>query len=259
MREFEGRTALVAGGTSGIGRAVSEAFAKAGARVVIAARNPSRGVETVGAIERAGGEAWFVQTDVASVADTARMVERTLHFTHRLDVAVNAAAMTDPVLARLTEVPEEDFDDTLAATLKGVWACLRAELPVMVEQGHGAIVNIASLHGLAGAPLAAHYGAAKQGVIGLGRGAALEYAGDGVRINTVCPGPTNTSTIDRVFDAVNPNDPDQARRDCIARIPRGKIADPAEIADTVLWLCSDRARNLTGTVVTSDGGLSAGL
>ena len=237
MPEFEGRTALVAGGASGIGRAVSEAFAKAGARVVIAARNLSRGVETVGAIERAGGESWFVQTDVA----------------------VNAAAMTDPVLARLTEVPEEDFDDTLAATLKGVWACLRADLPVMVEQGHGAIVNIASLHGLAGAPLAAHYGAAKQGVIGLGRRAALEYAGDGVRINTVCPGPTNTSTIDRVFDAVNPNDPDQARRDCIARIPRGKIADPAEIADTVLWLCSDRARNLTGTVVTSDGGLSAGL
>jgi NAD(P)-dependent dehydrogenase (short-subunit alcohol dehydrogenase family) len=259
MSEFAGRTALVTGGTSGIGRAVAEAFAAGGARVVVAARNSSRGLETAGAIERAGGEAWYVRTDVSSLADTEALVRKTLEYTDRLDYAVNAAAVTDPVLAPVTEVPETDFDEMIAVTLKGVWLSMRAEIPALIDQGAGAIVNVASLNGLAGTPLAAHYSAAKHGVIGLSRTAALECAAYGVRINTLCPGPTETPTIERVFDALSPNAPEVARQSYLDRIPIHRLAQPAEIADTVLWLCSEGAANITGAVIASDGGLSAGI
>ncbi len=256
---FVGRVALVVGGTSGIGRAVAEGFAARGARVVVAARTHARGLETVGAIERAGAEAWFVATDVTSRADTEAMVQRTLDLAGGLDYAVNAAALTDPVLARLGEVPEEDFDETIATTLKGVWLSMRSQLPVLEERGAGAVVNIAALNGLAGAPLAAHYSAAKHGVIGLTRAAALEYAASGIRVNALCPGPTDTPTMERVFRALDPEDPAAARRRYEERIPLGRLARPDEIAALALWLCSDEAGNVTGAVIPSDGGLTAGL
>ena len=257
MHDFDGRTALVTGGTSGIGRAVAEAFAAAGARVVVAARSRSRGLETVGAIERAGGDAWYLQTDVSSIDATEELVEKTLEFTTRLDFAVNAAAATDPVLARLTDVPEEDFDESVSVSLKGVWLCMRAQIPALIASGGGCIINLSAQHGLIGRPVAAHYAAAKEGVIGLSRAAALEYAGEGVRINVVCPGPTDTQTTGRVFAALAPNDPEQARKDFLRTIPLGRIATPGEIAEMILWLCSPSARNVTGSIITSDGGLSA--
>ncbi len=252
-----GRVAIVTGGNSGIGRAAALALAWAGARVVIAARREPEGVAVAAQIEEEGGAATFVPTDVTQEADVRRMVETTLQTYGRLDVAVNNAGAdtTAGVSAStaVTELEEADWDRIVGVNLKGVWLSMKHELRPMLEAGAGAIVNTSSVAGLVGIRNSSAYTASKHGVVGLTKAAALEVAARGVRVNAICPGTVETPMLERVF-AVQPE-----RRDAYAAAePIGRIAAPHEVADVVLFLCSDAASYLTGAAIPVDGGWSAG-
>lgn len=252
------RTVLITGGSSGIGKATALAFAHQGERVVVGSRNRRRGMEVVRQIELVDGEAFFVPCDVTRVRDVESLVEQTVDLYGSLDVAVNAAAVTDPVLARTAELSEEEFDQMLSVTLKGVWLCMRAEIPAMLESGGGAIVNIGSANGLHGMPMASHYAAAKDGVLGLTKTAALEYAREGIRVNSVCPGPTDTPLLERMVKVVEGEGPG-ATEAYARRAPLGRVARPDEVAKAIVWLASDDASYVTGSRLSVDGGMSAGF
>ena len=249
--------AIVTGGNSGIGRAAALGLARAGAGVVIAARREPEGAAVVAQIEAEGGAATFVPTDVAKEADVRRMVEMALQTYGRLDVAFNNAGAdtTAGVSAStaVTELEEADWDRIVDVNLKGVWLSMKHELRPMLERGAGAIVNTSSIAGLIGIRNSSAYTASKHGVIGLTRATALEVASRGVRVNAICPGTVKTPMLERVF-AVQPG----RRAAYAAAEPVGRIAAPHEIADVVLFLCSDAASYLTGAAIPVDGGWSAG-
>jgi len=249
--------AVVTGGNSGIGRAAALALAQAGAKVVVAARREPEGAAAVSEIETAGGEALFVRTDVAKEADTERMVETALRTYGRLDIAFNSAgADTMGGVSKSTavsELEEADWDRIVDVNLKGVWLSMKYELRAMLEAGSGAIVNTSSIAGLVGVRNSAAYTASKHGVVGLTKAAALEVAGSGVRVNAVCPGTVQTPMLDRVF-AAQP----ERRAAYAAAEPMGRIAMPREVADVVVFLCSDAASYVTGAALPVDGGWAAG-
>lgn len=244
-----GKVVLVTGGSAGIGRATALACAAAGARVVVANRTVDGGTETVRLIKRAGGEAAFVQTDVALATDVEALIAATLGLYGRLDCACNNAGIQGKVAAT-AESTEAEWDRIMAVNLTGVWRCMQYELWPMLEQGRGAIVNVASVFGLIGCAGLAAYTASKHGVVGLTRAAALEYARAGVRINAVCPGAIRP-----------PGRPCLTGNDAAARAavrsPTAGRGTPAEVAAAVVWLCSDAASFVTGHSMTVDGGLVA--
>ncbi len=250
-REFHGKVALITGAGSGIGRATALAFARAGARVAVADVTVAGGEETVRQITAAGGEARFVRCDVSKGAEVERMVAETVAAFGRLDCAFNNAGVEGAQAPTADSTPD-NWDRVIGVNLSGVYYCLRAEIPALLRGGGGAIVNCASVAGLVGFAGSAAYTASKHGVLGLTRAAALEYATQGIRVNAVCPGVIQTPMIER-FTGNNP----QAQAAMVALEPIGRVGRPEEIADAVLWLCSERASFMVGHALAVDGGFVA--
>jgi NAD(P)-dependent dehydrogenase (short-subunit alcohol dehydrogenase family) len=246
-----GKVVLTTGGASGIGRASCLAFASEGAKVVVADMTPEAGEETISMARQAGGQAVFVRADVSNASDVDVLVTKTVEKYGRLDCAYNNAGIGGP-MARTADYSEQDWDDVIRVNLKGVWLCMRREIAEMVRKRSGVIVNTASTAGLRGARLASAYAAGSHGVVGLTRSAALEYAADGIRINAVCPGIVDTPMIRRHIGG-DPKREAQFK----AASPIGRMATPGEIAQAVVWLCSEASSYLTGHTMVVDGGRTA--
>jgi NAD(P)-dependent dehydrogenase (short-subunit alcohol dehydrogenase family) len=251
MRRFEGKVALVTGGGSGIGRATSLAFANEGAKVVIDDINVEGGEETLAMVKSAGGEAIFVKANVSKATEVEALVQKAIDTYGRLDYAYNNAGVGEP-LKRVHKTSEDNWDRVMATNLKGVYLCMKYEIPHMLKQGKGAIVNTSSLAGLKGLSGQAAYVASKHGVVGLTKSAAIEYATLGIRINCICPGVINTPLI-----APNMKDRPHVEKGYIDMEPIGRLGKPEEIASAVLWLCSDEASFAVGSIFSVDGGVVA--
>lgn len=251
MVQMSGKVALVTGAGSGIGRATALTFAGQGARVVVADQNAEGGTETVSLINSSGGESVFIQANVANADSVETMITRTIASYDRLDYAHNNAGI-EGSLERTAEYDEAGWTQVLEVNLKGVWLCMKYELKEMLARGGGAVVNTASGAGLIGVKRMPAYVASKHGVIGLTKTAALEYAKLAIRVNAVCPGVIATPMVERVSG----NRPDVLEK-MIAAEPIGRSGTPQEIADAVVWLCSDAASFVTGHAMTVDGGVVA--
>lgn len=251
MGEFDGKVAIVTGAAAGIGRAAARAFAGAGAQVVVADVDSARGEAVVEAIRDSGREAIFVATDVAERGAAERMVAAALDRFGRLDYAFNNAG-TEGVSAPAADCLPSDWDRTIGINLTGVFECMRSEIPALLATGGGVIVNNSSVAGLVGFPGSAPYCASKHGIIGLTKAAALDYATRGIRVNAVCPGVIDTEMISRFTHG----DP-ALSSGLLQTEPVGRMGTAEEIADAVLWLCSDRASFVTGHALAVDGGFVA--
>jgi NAD(P)-dependent dehydrogenase (short-subunit alcohol dehydrogenase family) len=245
---MQDKVALVTGAAYGIGRATALAFAQSGARVVLVDTSEEGGIETARIIEKVGGKTIFVRADVSSESDVKAMVERTLQAYGRLDFAFNNAGI-EGARASTTDCTSENWDRTLNVNLKGVWLCMKYQIPVMLKQGKGSIVNCSSIAGVVGFAGSPAYTASKHGVVGLTKTAALENAQTGIRVNAVCPGVIQTPMIDRVTG----KDPNIIKQ-LVVGDPMGRVGQPDEIASAVLWLSSDSASYVTGQALTVDGG-----
>ena len=248
---LEGKVALVTGAGSGIGRAAALAFAREGAKVVVADVAAEGGKETVRLIEQAGGAALFVEGDVSVSASVEVMVQAAVEQYGRLDCAYNNAGI-EGAQAPTAECAEDNWDRVLSINLKGVWLCMKHELAHMVASGGGAIVNTASVAGLVGFPGIPAYCASKGGVVMLTKTAALEYATQGIRVNAVCPGVIRTPMIERFLGGSA-----EAEAEFVALEPVERMGTPEEVAEAVVWLCSDAASFVTGHAMPVDGGLVA--
>ena len=248
--QFEGKCVLVTGAGSGIGRATALAFAAEGARLILADVDEPGGRATVAAAQEHGAEAEFVRADVSRAADCAAMVDRAVTRFGRLDVAFNNAGI-NITAAPIAEVDEEAWQRIVGVNLTGVFLCMKYEIAAMKRTGGGAIVNTASVGGLIGTAGVTAYCATKHGVVGLTKSAALDHIKDGIRINAICPGGTRTAMLAEWF-----KDP-EVERTAVAGTPIGRMADPAEIARTVLFLASDDASFMVGHALVADGGLTA--
>jgi NAD(P)-dependent dehydrogenase (short-subunit alcohol dehydrogenase family) len=250
---LDGKSALITGGGGGIGRATALAFAREGARVAVADATEATAQETVGLINKAGGQAMTLTGDVTDARVVEAMVKSVIAAYGRLDCAFNNAGIAgfqvDASGKKTAEWSEASFDRMIAVNLKGVWLCMKYQLLQMVAQGGGAIVNTASIAGLIGLPTSSAYVAAKHGVVGLTKTAAIEYAADNVRVNAVCPGYIETNMT---------KDAMQRRGEQImSMVPFRRMGRPEEIAEMVLWLCTDRASFVSGVAYNVDGGYMA--
>jgi len=248
---LQGKVALVTGGGSGIGRASALTFAREGAKVVISDIVVAGGEETVRMVKAVGGEATFVKADVSKAAEVEALMKKVVETYGRLDCAFNNAGIEGEIKPT-AECSEENWDRTLAVNLKGVWLCMKYEVPVMLKQGGGAIVNTSSVAGLVGFQGLPAYVASKHGVAGLTKTAALEYAKSGIRVNAVCPGVINTPMGERLFSG-QPHWGEAVQ----AMEPVARMGKPEEIAEAVVWLCSDAASFVTGLAMAVDGGMMA--
>jgi len=248
---FAGKVALVTGGSSGIGRASARAFARAGARVMVADVMVEGGQDAVRLIQEAGGEATFMPVDVTNAAAVTTLIAKTVEVYGRLDYAHNNAGI-EGVIGPTADCTEDNWDRVLSVNLTGVWLCMKYEIPQMLQQGGGAIVNTASAAGLVGARGIPAYVASKHGVVGLTKTAALEYARTGIRVNAVCPGVIRTPMVERLL-----GDRPRAEARLTDLEPIGRLGTPEEVAETVLWLCSDAASFVTGHAMAVDGGMVA--
>jgi len=244
-----GKSALVTGAASGIGRAIALAFAREGAGVVVTDINANAGKETVELVGKTGGKGVFAQCDVTKGEEVKAMVESTVREFGRLDFACNDAGIHNPLPESLTEVNEDMWDKIIAVNLKGVMLCMKYEVPPMLKQGGGVIVNIASLGGLFAEPGSYAYTASKHGVMGLTKVAAFQYARDRIRISAVCPACIDTPMLASA--------PEEVRQYLKTLHPIGRFGKPEEVAAAVMWLCSDLSAFVTGTGVVLDGGASA--
>jgi len=249
-KRLQDKVALVTGGSSGIGRASALAFAREGARVAIADVNVEAGRATADAIKQMGGEAFFIQADVSSAAQVETMVAKVVQTYGRLDCAHNNAGVSGAG-GPTADCPEEMFDHIIAVNLKGVWLCMKYEIAQMLKQGGGAIVNTSSAAGLVAWPgLTSAYVASKHGVVGLTKAAAVEYAQKGIRVNAVCPGTIRTPMVGGLTD------PKVETRFATLH-PMQRVGEPDEVAQAVVWLCSEAASFVTGHAMSIDGGFVA--
>lgn len=253
-KRFEGKVAIVSGAASGIGRATAVAFARDGAEVTVGDVDFEGGEETVRLIKEAGSKAIFVSTNVAKAADVKAMVDQTIETFGGLDLAVNNAGI-EGALAPTAEYEEDSFDKVISVNLKGVWLGMKYEIPRMLDRGGGAIVNTSSILGTVAFPTAAAYTASKHAVIGLTKVAALEYATENIRINAVCPGFIETPMVmDRGLVArENPEVLDQL----LNLEPVKRLGKPEEVAEAILFLCSDAASFVDGHALLVDGAYTA--
>lgn len=249
--QLDGKVVVITGGSSGIGRESARVFAREGAKVVVADVAVEGGEETVQLVRNVGGEAIFVKTDVSRAAEVEAMVNMAMTTYGRLDYAHNNAGIEGMVLTPTADWTEEAWNQIININLKGVWLCMKYEIPHMLKQGSGAIVNTASIAGLVGSR-SAGYGASKHGIVGLTKTAALEYAKSGVRVNAVCPGIIRTPMVQRSLDRM----PELEER-FVEVEPIGRVGKPEEVAEATVWLCSDAASFVTGHAMTVDGGYVA--
>jgi NAD(P)-dependent dehydrogenase (short-subunit alcohol dehydrogenase family) len=258
---LQNKVVLITGGTSGIGRAAAHAFARAGARVVVAGRRAEPGTEVEAELRKNGAEAKFIQADVSLARDVDRLIASTVAEFGRLDAAFNNAATTDGALALTADFSEEQVDRALSMNLKSVWLCLRAEIRQMLSQtpSGGAIVNTSSVNGLGGAAGGSLYSAAKAGVLALTKSAAQEYALQGIRVNALVAGAFRTPMLEGIFDIVGTQagGPAAVEAQYTGLVPMRRIGEPDEAAQVVAWLCSDAASYVTGHSMIVDGGMTA--
>ncbi|WP_428672289.1 SDR family NAD(P)-dependent oxidoreductase [Reyranella sp.] len=250
---LDGKSALVTGGASGIGRATALAMVREGARVAIADQNETGAAETVAMINAAGGQSIAIAVDVSDEAQIEAMVTRSVAAFGRLDCAFNNAGIASrgagqPGL-RTHEMTRQSFDRMIAINLTGVFLCMKHEIVQMLKQGGGAIVNTASVAGLVGLPTSANYVAAKHGVVGLTKTAAMEYARENIRVNCVNPGYIKTPMTDPIMG--------ERYEKLMPKVPMNRLGVPEEIAEAVVWMCSDRASFMTGASQVVDGGYYA--
>ncbi|MFC4870313.1 SDR family oxidoreductase [Negadavirga shengliensis] len=243
---FKDKVALITGGSFGIGKATAIAFAKRGANVVVVDWIEDK--ETIETIQKAGGEAIFLKCDMSREEDIKMMVEQTIEKYGRLDFAFNNAGV-EGLTAETHACTVENWNKVIGINLTGVWLCMKYQIPHMLKQGKGAIVNNASIAGLVGFPGIPAYVASKHGVIGLTKNAALEYGKLGIRVNVVCPGVIKTPMIDRYTGKSK-----EVEKQFESMEPIGRLGEPEEVADAVLWLCSDLSSFVTGHSLAVDGG-----
>ena len=249
MQKLQGKVDLVTGGASGIGRATALAFARDGAKVAIADVDVAGSHETLRLITERGGQALFVRTDVTRGAEVEALINEVVNAYGRLDCAFNNAGTVGKP-SSTAQCKEEDWDFVISVDLKGVYLCLKYEILHMLRQGQGAVVNAASVAGLIGVENNVAYVAAKHGVVGLTKAAALECAQAGIRVNAVCPGFVRTPILG--LDGTPESESRYARLQ-----PMARLAEPDEVAEAVVWLCSDAASYVTGHAMSIDGGLAA--
>lgn len=247
-REFEGKTVFITGASSGIGRSTALEFAKLGSRVVLADIDDQKGTESADAIIKAGGKALFLHCDVSREEEVIKAIKKTVEHYGSLDCAFNNAGI-EGEQARTHECTMENWKQVININLGGVFKCMKYQLPQMLKQKKGVIVNCSSIAGKVGFPGLPAYEASKHGVIGLTKNASLEYAKENIRINAVCPGPIETPMIER-FTKKEPSMRDQLT----TPDPMGRMGKPAEIANAVVWLCSEKASYVTGHSMLIDGG-----
>lgn len=251
MSKFDGKVALVTGAASGIGRASALAFARQGAKVVVADVDIAGGEKSVELIGQSGGDALFFRADVTVGDQVSALVRKTVEHYGRLDCAHNNAGMLGAPAA-LAECSEEDWDRIVNLNLRSVWLCMKHEILAMIERGGGAIVNTASVAGLVGVRGLSPYTATKHAVVGLSKTAALDYVKRGIRVNAICPGLVRTPMVENYMQK-NPAVEEQL----LMFQPLGRMAAPEEVAAAVVWLCSDEASFVTGTAMTIDGAWTA--
>lgn len=245
---LEDKIALVTGGSSGIGRACAIAFAKEGAKVAISDIDVEGGAKTLRIIKETGGNAIFVKADVSKIAEIEAMIKLVADTYGRLDCAFNNAGITGDE-GSVVNCTEDNWDRTININLKGVWLCMKYEIPEMLKHGGGAIVNMSSITGIVGVRRAPAYVASKHGLIGITKAAALEFAKEGIRVNAMCPTFVRTPLVERVMRG----DP-HVEAQFTSLIPMGRMGTPEEIAEAVVWLCSDAASFVTGHAMVVDGG-----
>jgi NAD(P)-dependent dehydrogenase (short-subunit alcohol dehydrogenase family) len=245
--QLEGRVALVTGGATGIGKACALALAREGARVVISGRRENLGEEAAREIRAAGGDVRFVRADVGRRADIESMIAQTIAAYGQLDFAVNNAGIEGPAFIPIADYPEEAWDEVLNTNLKGLWLCMKYEIPHLLKQPGASIVNVSSVGGVNGSALGVAYHASKHGVIGITRAAAVEYGGKGLRVNAVAPGSFHTALSHRLF-------PEATHGQVAAANPMGRWGELGEIASAVVWLCSPGAGFVNGHTLAVDGG-----
>lgn len=245
-----GKVALITGSGSGIGRQAALVFAREGAKVVVSDVNVAGGEETVALVRQAGGEAAFVRCDVTKGPDVENLVKQAVATFGRLDAAFNNAGVEGDTRATTITCTEANFDLNINVNLKGVWWCMKYEIEQFLRQGSaGAIVNTSSLAGLVGVPRGSAYVAAKHGVIGLTKTAALEFAKQNIRVNAVCPGAIETPMLNRIIGGSEKGYEMMRQME-----PVGRLGKPSEIGEAAAWLCSDRASFVTGLSMSVDGG-----
>jgi NAD(P)-dependent dehydrogenase (short-subunit alcohol dehydrogenase family) len=249
--QLQNKVILVTGGGSGIGRATSLLLAKEGAKVMIADYVPESAERTVKAVKESGGEASCIAADVSVPQQVEALINQTVATYGRLDGAFNNAGI-EGRMTDTADYPEDVFDRIIAINLKGVWLCMKYEIPQMLKNGGGSIVNTASGAGLVGVPMLSAYNASKHGVVGLTKTAALEFAQKSIRVNCVCPGLINTPMVARMIDSGGLNE-----QEFVAAEPVRRMGQPREIGEGVVWLLSDAASFVTGHSMSIDGGFVA--
>lgn len=248
MKGLEGKIALITGGGSGIGRSTALAFAREGAKVAVADVQVEGGRKTLQMIKEAGGEGIFIKTDISQAGEVESLIKKIVETYGRLDCAFNNAGIEgEPAFT--ADITEEAWDRVMSVNLRGTWLCLKYEIRQMLEQGGGVIVNTASTMGLVGFPGGPAYVTSKHGIVGLTKAAALEYARLGIRINAVCPTFAMTPMGERIM-AYQPGIDELLK----TMHPMGRFANPEDVAEAVVWLCSDSASFITGQPIAVDGG-----